>query len=168
MHSYQRRHPTALLKDFANPMPRRLGRHHADVHTRRRDYLPEPDVESVSEHQRFAGSEVTFDALAVEAGLAGIGCEDHHDLRLRGRFIHAGDSESGGARRFPAPRAIAKRDDDIDAAVSQVQRVRVPLTAVADDRDASSIETADVGVSIVEKVRHFFLSLRLPVTTMVG
>src|SRR6185437_3096196 len=45
--------------------------------------------------------------------------------------------------------------DDIDAAVSQVQRVRVALAAVADDRDASSIETADIGVSIVEKARHF-------------
>ena len=43
-----------------------------------------------------------------------------------------GEGAALGARREP--------DDDVDAAVAQVQRVGVALAAVADDRDGLAVE----------------------------
>ena len=73
VHCHQCRHATALLEHFAHAVAGSLGRYHADVDVRRRNYLPEPDIESVREHQGLARTEVRLDVIAVEARLTGVG-----------------------------------------------------------------------------------------------
>src|ERR1700674_595108 len=98
-----------------------------------------------------------MDVMAVEPRLAGVGSEDHNDARLRRRIAHTRDRESSLASGVIAPRVFAQPDHDIDAAVSQIQSVRVSLTAVADDRHPLPREAADIRVSIVKEFRHGFL-----------
>src|SRR5439155_9860799 len=132
----------------------------------RRNYLPEPDIESVREHQRLAGTEVRLDIIAVEPRLTGGGSEDHDDPRLRCRIAYTGDGQSRGARGLTTPRVFTQADDDVDSAVSQVERVRVSLAAVADNRHSFPLEAADISVCIIEKFCHVFLRrLHRPVTT---
>src|SRR5207244_3989099 len=120
VHRHQCRHATALFEHLAHAVAGSLGRDHADVDIRRRNYLPEPDIESVREHQRLAGTEVRLDIIAVEPRLTGVGSEDHDDPRLRCRIAYTGDGESRGARGLTTPRVFTQADDDVDSAVSQV------------------------------------------------
>src|SRR5438046_1105665 len=56
-------------------------------------------------------------------------------------------AEKDGLR--PALRALVEPDHDALTRVLQIQRVRVPLAAVADDRERLALEQAEIGVLVV-------------------
>ena len=59
-------------------------------------------------------------------------------------------------------RALAQRDGHVlDAGIAQVQRVRVALAAVADDRDLLGLDEIDVGITIVINAHGFLCSVGL-------
>ena len=53
-----------------------------------------------------------------------------------------------------ALRALGESDADVDAGITERQRVRVPLAAVANDRDAAAGEAGEVGVGVVVERGH--------------
>src|SRR3954469_5737453 len=57
-------------------------------------------------------------------------------------------------RPTPAAAALGQTDADVDARVAQVQGVRVPLAAVADDRDLAVGQGGQVGVGVVVHLGH--------------
>jgi len=134
----ERRHAPPRLEFAAHQMPGRLGRHHRDVHARRRYDLLEVDVEAVGEHESFAGDDRRRDVLLVHRAPVLVGDEHHHDVRRPGRVRHRAHVEPLGRGAGPRPPARAQPDDDCDAALAQVERMGVSLAAVTDDRDGAS------------------------------
>lgn len=100
------------------------------------------------------GGEVGLDVLLVHIGLLLIVDEDHDDVGRFGRFGGGCHLQAGGFRFGPALGAVIQADDDVDAAVVQVQGVGVPLRAVADDRDGLVLEDAEVAVVLVVDFCH--------------
>ena len=62
------------------------------------------------------------------------------------RVFDQRDLEPGGLGLGRAAGAAAKADDDVDAAVVEVQRLRAALVAVADDRDPLAGERRGIDV----------------------
>ena len=50
--------------------------------------------------------------------------------------------------------AVVEPDPDVDAAVAQVQRMRVPLRSVSQDRDLAAAKERQVGISVVINLEH--------------
>ena len=103
----------------------------------------EADVEAVREHQHVAGREVRLDRVLVELRRRRVGHE-HHDRR---RPTSRPPPTSPTSGRPPAPcareRLVAGSPTrTLHAAVLQVQRVRVALRSVADDRDLLALNQA--------------------------
>ena len=106
------------------------------------------------EHQHLAGGQVLLDVGLVDARLVLVGNEHHdHVGPLRG----VGDGqhlEAGRLRLLGRLAAGLQADDDVDAAVLQVQRVGVALRAVADDGDLPLADQLDVRVLVVKHRCH--------------
>ena len=78
--------------------------------------------------------------------LLGVRGEQHDDVGILGGVGHRHHAQS---RRFGlcrGRRALAQADDDVDAGLLQVQRVRMTLRAVADDRDLLAADDRTVGI----------------------
>src|SRR5690606_16601398 len=108
------------------------------------------DVEPVREQQCAARTQVARDLVAVHRGLDRVRDEERDDVGCGdgvgdGTHVEAGRARGGGGA---AVRAQADRGGD--AAVVQVERVGVTLTAVADDGDAAAGEHAAVRVRGLE------------------
>ncbi len=112
--------------------------------------LAEMNVESVREHQRLAGGQVRLDVAVVEIALDVIGDQDHDHVGGFGGFGGGQDAQPGGFRLRFALAAFVQADHDVDAGIAQIQRVRVTLAAVADNRDRLAFEQRQVAVFFVE------------------
>ena len=129
------RHAAALVVGAAHEVAGTLGRDHPHVDALGRRDLLEVDVEAVRERERVAVDEVRRDVGLVDLLLLGVGQQHHDDVGLAHRVggrQHAQPGRLGLGLRL---RALAQADDHVDARVLQVQRVRVTLRAVAEDRD---------------------------------
>ena len=164
MHRHQRRHAAARLVLAPHQVAGRLGRHHRDVHAGGRHDLAVVDVEPVGEHQRLARARGPGATPRLVDGAAVLVRHQHHDDVGR-----APPPRPPGARRAPRPCARShgraarpQADDDLGAALAQVEGVGVPLAAVADDGEGAAGEPAAVGVGIVVHphwcVRHVTVS----------
>jgi hypothetical protein len=69
-------------------------------------------------------------------------------------LAHVRDVKSSRAHGAPTARFFTQADDDIHPAVPQIQRVRMPLAAIPDDRDSSPPEPTNVCVIVVKKSCH--------------
>src|ERR1700675_4712723 len=116
-------------------MARGLRRDHGDVNAGGRLDGAETNVEAVGEHERFPFGEMWLDLVGIELRLLGVGGENHDYVSpfggLRGRI----DREAfffgfgaGGA-------AFGEADAHAHAAVTKIERMRVTLGSVTDDRD---------------------------------
>ena len=85
------------------------------------------------EHQHIAWLQVRFDVLLVDIRLILIRCQDHDDVSGLGSVCRIHDLQTGLFRLCTALGARAKTNDDIDAAVMQVQRMRMSLRAITND-----------------------------------
>src|SRR6266536_881458 len=142
--------------ELAHAMAGSLRGDHDHVVAVRRDDPPEVDVQAVREEHRCARLEARRDLGLPYALLDMVRNEHGDDLRpadgvgdrrdLDPRFL------GGCARRAP----LAETDDDLDAGVVQVERVRVSLAAEADDRDLA-VEKSELAVAM--NGCHVFASL---------
>ena len=116
--------------------------------------LLEVDVESVREHQGLALAEVRQKRLAVDLPLTLVGGEHHHHVGgLCGLFD--GKHAKAGGLGFIAGRASRiESHDDVDAALFQVQSMRMALAAVTDDRNLLTLQPGNVTVLLVIYCRH--------------
>ena len=128
-------------------MTGRLRRDHDHVVILGRRDPAEVDVEPVREEHGRTRGEVRRDLRVPHALLHVVGDEHRDDLRAADRI---GDRRDLGARflgRGSGRAAFAQADDDLDAGVAEVQRVRVTLAAEADDGDLA-VEQSEVAVAM--------------------
>ena len=140
MHRDQAGDAAALEVLAANEMARALRRDQRDVDLRRRLDLAVVDREAVAEQQRVAGSDPVADRLLPDVVVALVGEQDHHDVPARGGVGDVGDLEALGAGLIDGRGVRTEPDDDIDAGVLEVERVGVPLGAVAEDGHGLALE----------------------------
>ena len=161
MHGDEARHAAALLVFAAHGVARALRRHHADVEVGARLDQIEMHVEAVREHQRRALLHVGGEVLLVDVALQLVGRQHHDDVGPLGGLGDVHHLEAGALGLLRRGRALAQRDGHVlDAAILEVQRVRVTLAAVADDRDLLGLDEIDVGITIVINAHGFLCSSR--------
>ena len=112
------------------------------------------NVESVGEHQRLPGAQMRLDRSLVNALLLLIGNENHDHVGSLNRLLNRGYRKSLFLRASRGRAARIGCNLDVDAAVAHVQRVRVPLAAVADNCDALGLDQAGVAVLFIIDVGH--------------
>ena len=116
-------------------MARCLGSNHGYVDIGRRHDGPEVDGEPVCEHQRLARLEPRLDLRFIQVGLQMIRNQDHDDVGGLGGLRDGHHFQPRGLRFGPALAAFVEPDNDIATGIAQIQRMRVPLAAVADNGD---------------------------------
>ncbi len=107
------------------------------------------DVEAVGEGQGGAGLEVRLDLGSEHLGLELIRQKDHHHVGLGGGVGHGLDLEALLLGVLDGLGGGTQADDDVDAGITQVQRVGVTLRAVADDGDLLAVKHGQIGVLLV-------------------
>ena len=146
----QRRRAAAFDVELADAVARRLRRDHRDVDVRRRRDRAEADVEAVREHQHLAGGQVRRDLAAVEPAWRCV--SGTSTMITSAHFGHLGHRVDGQPRRrrlLARPAGRGQPDPHVHAAVLQVQRVRMALRSVADDRHLLAADQREVGVVVV-------------------
>ena len=118
------------------------------------------DIEAVSESQRAAFLQVRRDLALVDVGLLLVRNQDHRDVRLLDGLGHRQNLQAVGLRRRLGLRALIEADDDVHAAVLQVQRVGVALAAVADNRHGFLLQKIKIRVLVIISFCHSTLSPR--------
>ena len=136
-------------------MARRLRRHHDDVDLLvARVDLAEADVEPVREEQGLPLRQIRRDGLVVHLLLRVIGRQDDDEVGFLRRFRRRHDAQPFLLGDGAALRALGEADADVDAGIAKRERVRVPLAAVANDRDAAAGQAGEVGVGVVVERGH--------------
>ena len=97
-------------------------------------------------------------ASAYNVALHVVGREDDDEVGLLAGFVRREHPQALGLGLGPALGALGQADPDVDAAVAEGQRVRVPLAAVAEDRHVAALDHRQVGVVVVEHLSHGGLS----------
>jgi hypothetical protein len=145
----QARHAGPFQVEFAHAVAGALRGDHRDIDAGGRIDELVVDVEAVGEHDHVALFQVRLDRLFVDGALQLVGHDDHDDV---GFFGGVGDAEDAQAARLGLGLALAplgQPDTHIDAAVLQVERVGVPLAAVADDGHFLALKLGEIGVFVV-------------------
>ena len=148
-HRDEARHAAAFFVGAAHEVTGTLRRDHPDVDTGGRCDLVEVDVEAVRERERVAVREVRRDVGLVDLLLLGVGQQHHDDVGFPHRVAGRQHAQTRGFGLGLRLRSFAQPDDHVDAGVLQVQRVRVSLRAVAEDRDLAVGDQRGVGVVVV-------------------
>src|SRR5438477_1653413 len=144
----------ALHVRAADEVPGALRGDHRDVHTLRRRDLAEMDVEPVREHERVARLKVRRDVGLVDPRLRGVGEEHHDDVRFLDGVGGLHDAEARLLGVGPRGGTLPESHADVVPGVLEVQGVRVPLTAVAEDRDRLALQSRAIRVLLVVDRRH--------------
>ncbi len=150
----ERGHALAVDELAAHQVAGALGGNHADGDELRSLDQAEVDVQAVAEEQRVAVLQVRLDVVLEDRRLRRVGGGEQHDHvgPLRNLGGGGSDGQAGlfglGARL----RAFLETDAHLDARVTQAQRMRVPLAAVADHRDLAALDDRQIGVVVVEKL----------------
>ena len=115
------------------------------------------DVEAVREHQRRAVLHVRMQMIGVDLGLQLVGREHHHHVGPFGGLGHFHDLELLGLGLLDALRILPQRHGNVlDAGIAQVERVRMPLAAIADDGDLFPLDEIEVRVTVVINTHRFY------------
>ena len=148
-------HAATGLVDAADEVARALRRDHPDVDDARRVDPAEVDVEAVGEHQQVAGPQVRGDRRVVDGLLGRVRDQDHDHVGGPNGLVDVHDPQAGIGDELAALRRRREAHDDIDAALVEVERMRVALAAVADDRHGLAGQRGRVRVVVVvHRRRH--------------
>ena len=93
---------------------------------RRRNDLLEMNDEPVRKSERLALGQFGQDALPVDLRLLFVGREDHDDVGNLRRFLRRHDGEARLLRLLPGLTAVVQTDNDLDAALFQIERSACP------------------------------------------
>ena len=110
----------------------------------------------MGEQHRGARSEVRLDVLAEDLWLHLVGQQDRDELGAGDGVGHRADRQARRLGLAPGGRALAQADLDLDARITEVERMGVALAPVADDCNLA-VEQAEVAVA--ENRRHSCSSL---------
>ena len=108
----------------------------------------------MGEEQRSALLEVRGDRLGVDRALGLVRSQDHDDVGLAHGLGHRDDLQALRLRLGPGLAALGQADADVDAGVTQVQRVGVALAAITDHGDLAPLDHGQVGIVVIEHFSH--------------
>ncbi|HET9387630.1 MAG TPA: hypothetical protein VFO67_21020 [Gemmatimonadales bacterium] len=149
VHGDEARHAAAGLIFTAHEVSWRLGRDHRDIDAWRRLDLAEMDVEAVREHQRLSSPERGGHRGLIDCALLGVGHEHHDHITRLGGVGDRPHLQAVVARALPRRAVRPQPHDYARTALLQVERVGVPLTAVADDGEHAIAQSCTVGIRLV-------------------
>ena len=113
----------------------------------------------MGEEQGVARHQAWCDRAGVQGPLHVVRGENHDQVRLFAGQLGRGDLQSLAGGGLPATGSLRQAHPDVHAGVAQRQRVRVPLTAVAEHRDVTPLDDCQVRLVVVEDVCHWLPSL---------
>ena len=137
---------------------RALRSDHDNVNVSRRNDLTEVDIEAVCESKGLACGEVRSDAFLIKISLSLIVDEDHDEICLLSSLSGCVNLKACVLSLLPALGAFVQTDNDINAALLEVQSVCVTLAAVADDSNGLAVEQGQVAVFLMINLCHCFVS----------
>src|SRR5215472_340166 len=155
LHRDEHRDAPALGELAAHQVAGTLGRDHAHVHPVRRGDQLVADVQPVGEEQGVAGHQARRDRAGIQGPLHVVRGENHDQVRLFTGLLRRGDREPFAGGGLPAARSLRQAHPDVHAGVAQRQRMRVPLTAVAEHRDVTLLDDCQIRLVVVEDVCHW-------------
>ena len=129
-----------------------LGGDHRDGDVGRGLDQVEVDVETVAEEQRVAVLEVRLDVLGEDLGLARVGREQHDDVGPLGGLGVRHDLEALLLRLLARLGALTQANHNLHARIPQVLGVSMPLGAIAQHRNLTSLDERQIGIGVV---KHF-------------
>ena len=151
----------ALGEHFAHAMAGSLGRGHAYVDACGGSDGLEVNVEAMREEQQFAGGEIGSNLFVVQPGRGLIRDENHDHVSPLGSFSHSGHFEARLLRLGNGLGIGSQAHLHLHAGVLEVERVGMPLRAVADDGYLLRLNQGKVSIVIVVSLCHVFSSLFL-------
>ncbi len=89
----------------------------------------------MAEHERFAGRQVGGDGTAVDGRLRRVGGQHHDDVSFGRGLLGGHDGQPFALTLRPRAATLIEADAHVCARIAQVQRMCVPLAAVADNGD---------------------------------
>ena len=140
MHAHQIRNTRTLQIGAANRVARTLRCDHDNVNVCGRDDLLEVDIEAVCESQHIARLEVRLDGLLVDVRLLLIRNQHHNDVARLGGFSRRHNSQTGSLCLLLMLGAGTQADDNVNAGIMQVFRMRVTLRTKTDNGDSLAIQ----------------------------
>ena len=108
----------------------------------------------MSESEGAAVFQVGSDFFCVDVSLFFVRNEDHRDVSIFDSFSNGLDFEAGCFSFFNRFAAFIQADDDVDAAVFEVQRMSVALAAITDDCDFFAFHYIPVYILIIKYFCH--------------
>ncbi len=108
----------------------------------------------MGEHEHVARFEVVADGGLVDDLLRLVGNDHHDDLRQSRGSVCSHDLEARGGRTVPSRSPRRFSHHDLDPAIPQILRVRVPLAAKADYSDSLPFKKTKIGVFVVQHLCH--------------
>ena len=126
-----------------------FGRDHEYVYRLCGNDLFEMNVETVRERKVFAFRQVGRNGFFINIRHFFIGRKHHYDVRFFSGFRNGEHFKTRFFGDGPRSAALIESDNDLDAAVAQIERVRMPLRAVADDGDRLFLQKIQIAVAFV-------------------
>ena len=143
-------HTVAFDELAPDEVPGPLRGHQAYVDLGPRVDLAVVDREAVSEEKEVAGGDPVADLGLPDVVLALVGQEDHRDVAGARRVRRRLDAQALRTRLLDRLGIGPQAHQDVYPGVAQVEGVRVPLGAVADDGDGLPVELREVCVLVVD------------------
>ena len=112
------------------------------------------NVETVSESEGAAVFQVGSDFFCVDVSLFFVRNQDHRDIGFFNGFRNGFNFKAGCLGFGDGFAAFIQADDDVDAAVFEVQRMSVALAAITDDCDFFAFHYIPVYILIIKYFCH--------------
>ena len=154
LHSEHIRNTAAFRIGAANEMAGTLRGNHEDIHVLRRNNLLEMDIEAMSKGKSTAGLEVRLDIVLVDIRLLLIGNQNHRDIRLLHSCGNGKDLESMTLSCCLGLAALIEADNDIDAALLEIQCMCMALAAISNDGNRLAIHDLPVYILVIISFCH--------------
>ena len=158
----QRRHTFALGIETADHMAGALRRDHNAVDILVQFDQAEVHRETVRENDGLALGEVREDVALIDRCLLHVRQADHNDIGEANRLRRIKNREAMLLRYGAGLRTRIEADDDLAAAVLQIERMGVALRTIAEDGERFVFEHAEIGVFVgVDFSGHDEISMRV-------
>lgn len=152
LHGDQCRDTMACLISRTHGVTGRFRRDHDHIKVGARLYLTVVNVETVGEGQGGVAAQMRLDVAAVDIRDQLIRNQHHDQVCLGNGLSNSAHRETGIQRLLRRRRTLTQTDDDINATVTEVLGVSMPLSAIADDRHAEPLQQAQISIFIVEQL----------------
>ena len=154
MYANQIRNTLALGIGAADNVARALRRNHDNVDILRRDDLLEVDVEAVRKCEAVAGLEVRLDGFLIDIRLLLVRNQHHNDVARLGSLSRGHNGQAGSLCLLLVLGTGTQADNNIDAGIMQVFRMRMALGTKADDGNGLAVQQGQVAVRIIVHLYH--------------